>query len=36
LDVSIYRLDIQVVGFFLSFPTTPILSQSNTRAESYD
>jgi hypothetical protein len=35
-DVSIYCLDIQVVGFFLSFPTTSILSQSDTRAESYD
>jgi hypothetical protein len=28
--------DVQVVGFFLSFLTTPILSQSDTRAESYD
>jgi hypothetical protein len=27
---------IQVVGFFLSFPKTPISSQSDTRAESYD
>jgi hypothetical protein len=28
--------DVQVLGFFLSFLTTPILSQSDTRAESYD
>jgi hypothetical protein len=31
-----FRPDIQVVLFFLIFPTTPILSQSNTRTESYD
>jgi hypothetical protein len=36
LDVSIGRPDIQVVRFFLSFPKTPILSQSDTQAESYD
>jgi hypothetical protein len=33
---SRYCPDVQVVGFFLSFRTTPILSQSDTRAESYD
>jgi hypothetical protein len=36
LNISIYRPDVQVVGFFLIFPTTPILSQSDTQAESYD
>jgi hypothetical protein len=36
LDVSIGRPDVQVVLFFLSFSTTPISSQSNTQAGSYD
>jgi hypothetical protein len=31
-----FHPDIQVVSFFLSFPTTPISSQSDTWAESYD
>jgi hypothetical protein len=35
-DIYIGCLDIQIVGMFLSFPTTPIVSQSDTRAESYD
>jgi len=35
-EVSIGRPDIQVVAFFLSFPMTPISSQSDTRTESYD
>jgi hypothetical protein len=34
--LSIYHPNSQVVLFFLSFPTTPILSQSDTRAKSYD
>lgn len=29
-------MDIQVVTFFVSFPTTPISSQSDTLAKSYD
>jgi hypothetical protein len=28
--------NVQVVGFFLRFPMTPILSQSDARPESYD
>jgi hypothetical protein len=35
-DVSLGRPDGQVVSFFVSFPTTPISSQSDTRGESYD
>jgi hypothetical protein len=29
-DISVGQPDIQVVSFFVSFTTTPILSQSNT------
>jgi hypothetical protein len=36
LDISIGRPGIKVVGFFLSFLKTPILSQCDTRAEGYD
>jgi len=35
-DISLGRPDGQVVVFFISFPTTPISSQSNTRVESYN
>jgi hypothetical protein len=35
-DISLGHPNGQVVLFFISFPTTPISSQSNTRVESFD
>jgi hypothetical protein len=35
-DVSLDCSDGQVLSFFISFPTTPISSQSDTQTESYD
>jgi hypothetical protein len=36
LDISVGLLDSQVVSFFVSFLMTPISSQSDIWAESYD
>jgi len=36
LDISIFHLNVPVLGFFFNFLTTLISSQSDTRTESYD